>query len=300
MNYFKLNIILISFFLVVFGTACYSQEDSLVHVGYRSELNKLRVEYTRDSYNKGVIYDMACLFSLLDNADSAFYYLNLAIDKGEHSGWILFDPDFDNIRNDNEWVGIVNKINYLYILKHPDVDTSVTFKLRELYWLDQRIRKNLMKLGEQYGYRSIELDSIKIEMHRIDSNNRRELIAIIQNNGWPTRENVDFDGMLAVFTIVQHAPLNFQKEYLPFVEESVKNGDISSLAFVYFLDKMRVKENKKQLYGTQLRLKEKQDSVYELFPVEDEENLNKRRLEVGLEPIEDYLKKKGIEYKVPN
>ena len=35
----------------------------------------------------------------------------------------------------------------------------------------------------------------------------------------------------------------------------------------------------------------------ELWPIEDEENVDARRASVGLEPLAEYLKRFGLEYK---
>ncbi|MFN8254817.1 MAG: DUF6624 domain-containing protein [Bacteroidales bacterium] len=58
---------------------------------------------------------------------------------------------------------------------------------------------------------------------------------------------------------------------------------------------MLVKENKKQLYGTQL-MKNNKTGKYEVCPIKDEINVDKRRAEVGLGPLKDYLIMMGIEY----
>ncbi|HKC85737.1 MAG TPA: DUF6624 domain-containing protein, partial [Blastocatellia bacterium] len=59
------------------------------------------------------------------------------------------------------------------------------------------------------------------------------------------------------------------------------------------------REGKKQIYGTQLRLNQK-TQVMELYPIEDEENVDARRAKVGLAPLAQYLKKAfGIDYVPP-
>lgn len=42
-----------------------------------------------------------------------------------------------------------------------------------------------------------------------------------------------------------------------------------------------------QLYGTQFKVKE--NKKIELFPVEDKANLEKRRQEAGLKPLQEYI-----------
>ena len=100
------------------------------------------------------------------------------------------------------------------------------------------------------------------------------------------------------FLIVQHAELDYQKKYLPDQrgrrpERSppVRSGDVE--------DRILTREGKKQIYGTQLRLNQTTQRM-ELYPIDDEENVNARRAEAGLEPLAEYLKRAfGIDYAAP-
>lgn len=283
----------LSYSYLVFGQNEINNTDSIY---IRNEIVNYLLEYDM-TFDASILYKIASRYSVLNKIDSSFYFLNLSIDKGKHSGWVLYDPDFENIKKYSQWQIIVERINNLYLLKHPSIDTTVFFELRDLYWTDQKIRYELTKMIDQYGFNSIELDVIKTEAKKKDSINIFKFNQLFEKNGWFTIDKVGSGGMLAVFTILQHSPLSIQKKYLPFIQESVKNGDISSSAYAYFIDRMLIHENKLQRYGTQLRLKYGQDKAYELSPVEDELNLNNRRSEMGLEPIEDYLMRQGIEYK---
>jgi hypothetical protein len=67
------------------------------------------------------------------------------------------------------------------------------------------------------------------------------------------------------------------------------------------IDRVKVKKHEKQIYGTQLRFIKDPKTGYitdksEFEPIEDEKNVNKRRQEVGLQPIEEYAKEMGIVY----
>jgi hypothetical protein len=103
-------------------------------------------------------------------------------------------------------------------------------------------------------------------------------------------------GMTAVFLLIQHSPLEYQKKYFPQIEKSAYNGDIPLSDVAYLTDKILTKEGKKQLYGTQLKYSHETKS-YKLKPIEDEKNMNERRRQVGLGPVEDYAKNFGFEYK---
>ncbi len=54
----------------------------------------------------------------------------------------------------------------------------------------------------------------------------------------------------------------------------------------------------KQIYGSQIH-RDQKTGKYFVAPIEDEQNVNKRRAAVGLEPLEEYAKQWNIDYKLP-
>ena len=85
---------------------------------------------------------------------------------------------------------------------------------------------------------------------------------------------------------------------MPILTKLAKQDEIVKEDWALLLDRVLVQEGKEQIYGSQVH--ENPDTgEYELYPVEDEKNLNKRRSEIDLIPIEEYLKFMGIEYTAP-
>lgn len=291
---YKISFSLLFFYLGICFT-CVSQ-DTLESA---KKIQAQIIKYSQDTSNVDAAYNLSCLYSLSNNIDSALYFLNTAINNGYKDRWAFYDPDLENIRQLSNWGNIRSKITNRFILENPNIDTSITFPLLDMYNIDQCVRRDFLILMDKYGFDAIELDSIKIEAKKIDSINRVDFVDLIKKYGWPNRETVGNNGMESVFTIIQHSPLSFQKTYLPFIEESVKKGDMSTSTYAFFIDKMLVNENKKQRYGTQYRLINKQDNTYEPCPIEDELNLNKRRAEMGLEPMEGSELQFGVKYPNP-
>ena len=64
------------------------------------------------------------------------------------------------------------------------------------------------------------------------------------------------------------------------------------------IDRIRVYKGQKQLYGTQVKMESTRQKSFDA--IEDEKNVNKRRAEVGLGPLEEYAKQFGFEYKLPS
>mgnify|MGYP003545000465 CR=1 FL=1 len=116
---------------------------------------------------------------------------------------------------------------------------------------------------------------------------------IIRQHGWPGKSLVGDEASLAAFLIIQHADYEYQKKYFPLINEAKKQGEIDPRHVALLEDRILMREGKKQIYGSQLKRNEK-TGKYEMWPVEDEENLDKRRAAVGLEPIAEYLKHFGV------
>ena len=75
----------------------------------------------------------------------------------------------------------------------------------------------------------------------------------------------------------------------------VVNEGAALSAVALMEDRILMENGRKQKYGSQLR--SQGDGPLLLYPVEDPEHVNERRAAMGLETIEAYLKRFGIDYK---
>jgi len=82
------------------------------------------------------------------------------------------------------------------------------------------------------------------------------------------------------------------KKYAPMLEASAKKGDLDLSMMALTKDRILMYEGKPQIYGSQV-------SNGKLWDLMEPEYVNKRRREVGLDPLEDYLKIFDISFNVP-
>lgn len=134
----------------------------------------------------------------------------------------------------------------------------------------------------------------------VDAENTAWMHGVIERHGWPSVSLVGKEASLAAFLLVQHADKDpeFQARCLPLLEEAVARGEASPRDFAYLTDRVRVKQNRPQLYGTQygaardeegnIVLDEGGQVTYLLPLVEDVEHLDERRAAAGLGPWIDY------------
>lgn len=156
-------------------------------------------------------------------------------------------------------------------------------QLKTIYKRDQKTRK-----GE---------DSAAF-MSYIDSTNLVQIRAIVDKYGWLGTSCVGNTYNQALFLVIQHANLAAQEEYFPLIQQSVEEGESNAAELAMLQDRILMRQGKKQLFGSQIILNNK--GGQELYPIEDEKRVNIRRQKVGLQPLEEYAKYFGIDYKLPS
>jgi len=125
----------------------------------------------------------------------------------------------------------------------------------------------------------------------IDEPNTKHITQIFDQIGFPNTAKVGKDGLEAYMTLLQHAPTDeLRIRSLKPITKAFKNKEIPPMAYANFVDRLRLHQGEKQLYGSGFELKE--DKLV-MNPTEDVKNLEKRRARIGLPPMAEYVK--GLE-----
>lgn len=187
------------------------------------------------------------------------------------------------------------KLTDIQICKSMAKDENVKNKklqieLIKMYLNDQYVRSNLMTdLLEKYNLskKDVIIDSFGVST---DERNRGRLKEIIGEFGFPTRRLVGKDAMEGIFMMIQHSDgdKEWQKQQLTLIEKAVKQGDMDGQSYAYLYDRIKINGGEKQLYGTQFKNVDPINKTVELSDTEDIENLDRRRMEVGMMPIQMY------------
>lgn len=236
-------------------------------------------------------YRLAQNYALLEMEDSAFYYLNYYIDSINPSDYrsIYVDQDFELLRkNGVRWNKVLDRIENLYLQElDSSMNKEVALKLFRLEIEDQKYR-SFMPVSCRRGAMPISVqESIYMGMR-----NKKELKKIIRKHGFPTPSKVGYTASDAAFFILQHSQI--ENKYYYMVKKAYQNNDFHPELYALLTDRWLKQQGKKQIYGTQLSNKIDSDTII-LYPVEDFRNVNQRRAELGLPPVEEYVKKmRGI------
>ena len=159
----------------------------------------------------------------------------------------------------------------------------------KMYINDQSVRGNVMtEIITKYKLDQYELtnkDGVSV-----DKTNRGRLKEIIIEFGFPTRHLVGKDAMQGIFLMIQHSDgdKEWQKQQLTHIEKAVKQGDMDGQSYAYLYDRIKINNGEKQLYGTQFKNVDPINKTVELADTDDIENLDRRRMEVGMMPIQMY------------
>ncbi len=125
------------------------------------------------------------------------------------------------------------------------------------------------------------------ELRALDRRNTSRLREIVLAQGWPDTASVGLDGVVAAFMLVQHADQDpaFQEEMLPHVEAAHRHDGLPGECVAMLTDRILVAKGERQIYGTQSRVV---DGVVKIAAVEDPDNLDQRRAQLGMVPIAEY------------
>ena len=151
---------------------------------------------------------------------------------------------------------------------------------------DQSIRSKLVDEGKRFqgtGDKSA-IDSLMKELLAADRSNQVFVERVLDSIGWP--KGLEEDANFAIFLVIDHAGLGYQKKYLDLVKSQSEARLISPGDYATLADRVLMKSGQPQQYGTQTI---SINGITSLWPVSDPENLNQLRAEAGLGPIEDYL-----------
>ena len=157
---------------------------------------------------------------------------------------------------------------------------------------DQQIRHELMILQRAFitEQRAELVDSIMMLSEAIDSidNLNRCIVDSLLREGWP--EGLSENSSNTLWLVIDHADVDYQERYLPLIEQQVERGTISASDYATLADRIDVRRQRPQRYGTQTGYTQRNDQFFcYVYPVANVESLDSLRLSVGLDSMHIYL-----------
>jgi hypothetical protein len=151
---------------------------------------------------------------------------------------------------------------------------------------DQGIRSKIIAvMQDAEGSSRDSLPLFAQQMKIIDKENQQYIGKLLDSCGWPVSLTSIENN--TIFLVIDHADISFMDKYFPVLKTQMEKGTVTKTDFFTLEDRMLMRKNQKQRYGTQSI---KADGKIMIWPIEDPDKLDDRRKSAGFLPMHEYMK----------
>ena len=168
-----------------------------------------------------------------------------------------------------------------------------------LYKIDQQVQQDAKNAYQRSGSMDTFQVYEKIELQTF-ARHSQFIKPLLKKYGYPTYEKVGKESSGNFFSLVQHseADVKFQEKMLPLIKLQVDKKQFKGSNYAHLYDRVQINNRRQQLYGTQVTYDTNGNAITK--SLSDEKNVNKRRKEFNIKPIEEYLKQMTDMHKMNN
>ena len=173
-------------------------------------------------------------------------------------------------------------------------DNPTTQALLDMRQREQALQTKIDEASDKFGDEQalFELDE---QQQKMQVEHMTKLEELMSSEGWISSKKYGKTASIQALNIMKNAPGERLAPHLDALLKATENGEANPPEVAYIHDKVLMHQGKKQLYGTQIAFNEKK-GINDVYPIQDEANVDTRRAKVGLGPLADALKKMGIKY----
>ena len=244
-------------------------------------------------------FNAAVCCSEINNIDSTYAILERISFKQGFDGFesLVSEERFEKLKKDKRWLAILFKVEQNKKIVDKDIDLDLVNKLKVIRKEDGKYRGQYEIVKKKYGIESKELVECNNLIKHMDSINSSKVEDILDKYGWLGEKKISFQGNKTLALVIVHSRLSIQKKYLPMLKDAVKKSNALPEDLALLEDLIAVQEGRKQKYGTRVN-QDYKTLEYFVEPLEDPDNVDKFREEVGLGPIAEYLKIWNIKWDI--
>lgn len=248
--------------------------------------------------SSGDYYDAACSWALSGDTINSIKYLIQAAEKGwMNLKHIKKDKDLISLHSTKKWAEVLENVEANLNEYEKDFDKPLKKQLEQIYVQDQTLRQLYRDAENKFGRDSEEMKYFWNLVAAQDSLNEIKVIKIIDEHGWVAKSLVGGQANTTLWLVIQHAPIEIQEKYLPLLKKSVKARESMGSHLALLEDRIQMRNGKPQIYGSQI-VSDSETGKQIVYEILEPEYVNQRRKEVGLGPLEDYVKRWGIKWTV--
>ncbi len=286
------------FFFLILSSYFYSCHNRIndaaqVPVEPNLSLNDLINEYKDSIKLKGVrsqfLYKIASYLVIKKEIDSAFSYIDKGVEL-DTSAYLFDNGAFYALLKDKRWNGVEQKIFNKEFPKYTIKDTNVVKELWRGMIKDQSYFTEIIEFySRKYGEDCKACDSIWKLRGKVTPIILIYTTRLIDTIGhWVNKSEYTNRGSKLAFLTIQHSNDSIRRRYLPLLEAACKRNEADYIDFARMKDRILLTANQLQIYGTQSYSFDKLTNTCIIEPTLDTLNLDKRRAQIGLEPMHVY------------
>ncbi|MBC8753474.1 hypothetical protein H2O64_02245 [Kordia sp. YSTF-M3] len=179
-----------------------------------------------------------------------------------------------------------NSKDFTNSVQKPENLIAILDTIRQKEQTPIRLRDSLMNI---YGAESKEAEVYQKQYRKNHAQNIIKIKEILQNYGWPEQKQIGDRGNRTICNVLQHSDLKTREHYIPLMKKAVLDNKLEARFLVRAEDRIATDKGQLQIYGGQMKYYPETKS-FNLWPVFDPVNIDKRRAKIGLEPIAIFLK----------
>jgi hypothetical protein len=244
-------------------------------------------------------YNAACSWALANETDAAFVQLFKIAENGDYSNYshITTDSDLDTLHLDTRWQQVLEIVKANKEKAEANFDKPLVAILDNIFQEDQGLRRQIGDVETEFGRDSDEMQAHWKIISEKDSINLIKIQKILDERGWLGQDIIGGQGNATLFLVIQHSELEIQEKYLPMMREAVAKGNAQPSSLALLEDRVALRQGKKQIYGSQIA-SDPESGDYFVSPLQDPDNVDKRRADVGLGTLQEYISRWNITWDV--
>lgn len=149
-----------------------------------------------------------------------------------------------------------------------------------------RLRDAMM---EKYGVDSEQANKYQEIYERNHPVNEKKIKEILDNYGWPDIDIIGEQGNITICAVIQHSDNDIRIKYLPLMRKAVDEKQLNPRFLVRAEDRIATERGDLQIYGGQMKYYP-DTKTFNVWPIYDPVNIDKRRAKIGLGPLAEHLK----------
>lgn len=181
-----------------------------------------------------------------------------------------------------------------YVVAQDDIDT-IEAELSIIHAEDQGLREQMLKAINAW-----QVEDMILYQQQIDDAGARhqKYVAELISHYKGIPAGLSDKAYSAIFLVVDHADLRFQKRYFHHLRRASSEGIISASDVATLRDRILMYSNRKQRYGTQTKartIREGEQKIVYVWPIKSPHKVEARRAEVGLSTMQQQTAALGNE-----